>query len=109
MFAQGSAAVTQEGRASLCSPLLLHVNSRARTRWDPLRVLSALTLISSSGSGIPALSLTLEYCFRQCRMAFMYYRAADSGHKDVYAALPLINVSLMFTRTPSISLTAEPE
>ncbi|KAI0748027.1 RNase P/MRP, p29 subunit [Daedaleopsis nitida] len=24
-------------------------------------------------------------------MAFMYYRAADSGHKDVYAALPLIN------------------
>ncbi|KAI0807116.1 RNase P/MRP p29 subunit [Fomes fomentarius] len=24
-------------------------------------------------------------------MAFMYYRAADSGHKDVYATLPLIN------------------
>lgn len=25
-------------------------------------------------------------------MAFMYYRAADTGHRDVYASLPLINV-----------------
>ena len=31
----------------------------------------------------------------------MSYRAADTGHKDIYAPLPLINVSLRSARVPA--------
>ena len=39
-------------------------------------------------------------------MAFMYYRAAQGGHRDIYAGLPLINVRLMPARVPPASLSS---
>lgn len=86
------------GRSARERPKLYALRSSAR----PLATLGS-TLIFPARSGFCALVSSPPYCLRQRRMAFMYYRAADSGHKDVYAALPLINASPMSPHVSAIS------